>query len=88
MMPMNITPTFFRLSSVPIGGLQDGDFESGNLPKPDLANLDVYLDAGARVNHEEIEVQTLGDYADWWRQRLAQRHAIRPVPPDNRLAAL
>jgi arabinogalactan endo-1,4-beta-galactosidase len=31
MMPMNITPTFFRLSAVPIGGLQDGDFESGNL---------------------------------------------------------
>ncbi len=31
MMPMNTTSTFFRLSAVPIGGLQDGDFESGNL---------------------------------------------------------
>ena len=31
MMSMNTTPTFFRLSAFPIGGLQDGDFESGNL---------------------------------------------------------
>ena len=31
MMPMNTAPTFFRLSAFPIGGLQDGDFESGNL---------------------------------------------------------
>jgi arabinogalactan endo-1,4-beta-galactosidase len=31
MMPINSTPTFFRLSAGSIGGLQDGDFESGNL---------------------------------------------------------
>ena len=31
MMPMNTAPTFFRLSAFPVGGLQDGDFESGNL---------------------------------------------------------
>ena len=31
MMPMNTVPTFFRLSAFPTGGLQDGDFESGNL---------------------------------------------------------
>ena len=30
-LPMNATSTFYRLSAVPIGGLQDGDFESGNL---------------------------------------------------------
>lgn len=63
-----------------------GDFESGNLPKPDLTNLDVYLETGGRVNHEEIEVQTMDNYLDWWRQRLAQRHALRPIPADKRLA--
>jgi arabinogalactan endo-1,4-beta-galactosidase len=31
MMPMNTVLTFFRLSAFSIGGLQDGDFESGNL---------------------------------------------------------
>ena len=30
-LPMNSAPTFFRLSAFPVGGLQDGDFESGNL---------------------------------------------------------
>lgn len=30
-MPVNTTSTFFRLSAFPIGGLQDGDFESGSL---------------------------------------------------------
>jgi predicted O-linked N-acetylglucosamine transferase (SPINDLY family) len=61
------------------------DFDSGNLPRPDLTNLDVYLDVGSRVNHDEIEVQTLNNYHDWWRQNLAQRHALRPIPNDNRL---
>jgi len=31
MMTMNTTSTFFRLSAMPVGGLQDGDFESGSL---------------------------------------------------------
>ncbi|MFZ0826333.1 MAG: glycosyl hydrolase 53 family protein [Verrucomicrobiia bacterium] len=31
MITMNTTSTFFRLSAAPIGGLLDGDFESGNL---------------------------------------------------------
>jgi arabinogalactan endo-1,4-beta-galactosidase len=30
-MPMNAASAFFRLSALPVGGLQDGDFESGNL---------------------------------------------------------
>jgi len=29
-LPMNSTASFFELSAFPIGGLQDGDFESGN----------------------------------------------------------
>ena len=29
--PTSATSTFFRLATVPVGGLQDGDFESGNL---------------------------------------------------------
>jgi arabinogalactan endo-1,4-beta-galactosidase len=29
--PMNVSTTFYRLATFPVGGLQDGDFESGNL---------------------------------------------------------
>ena len=61
------------------------EYERGELPQPELANLDVYLEVGSQVNHEEIEVQTIQDYHAWWRERLAQRHQFRPILPDHRL---
>jgi len=61
------------------------EFENGNLPRPDLTNLDVYLEVGSRANYEEIEVQTIPDYHGWWLEKLANRHRLRPVNPDRRL---
>ncbi len=61
------------------------NFENGQLPRPDLSSLDVYLEVGIQVNHEEIEVQTIEDYHGWWRERLTQRHQFRPICPDRRL---
>jgi predicted O-linked N-acetylglucosamine transferase (SPINDLY family) len=61
------------------------DFEQGKLPKPDLTNLDVYFEVGCTINHEEIEVQTLHDYRNWWTEQLAERHKFRPIPADHRL---
>jgi predicted O-linked N-acetylglucosamine transferase (SPINDLY family) len=60
-------------------------FESETLPRPDLANLDIYLEVGDAVDHEQIEVGTMDDYRGWWRNRLSQRHAVRPIRPDRRL---
>lgn len=60
------------------------DFEQNQLPKPDLNNLDIYLDVGSQVNHEELEVQTLPDYGKWWTEMLAERHKYRPIAPDKR----
>jgi predicted O-linked N-acetylglucosamine transferase (SPINDLY family) len=60
-------------------------FERGELPRPDLANLDVYLEVGSQVNHEELEIQTVVDYHGWWREMLAGRHGFRPMEPDRRL---
>jgi hypothetical protein len=60
-------------------------FEAGTLPRPDLANLDVYLEVGEAVDHEEIEVGAIADYRGWWTTRLSQRHAVRPIGPDRRL---
>ena len=57
----------------------------GELPRPDLANLDVYLEVGSQVNHDEIEVQTLNDYHGWWLDKLARRHQFRPIDLDRRL---
>jgi len=60
-------------------------FQKGELPQPDLVNLDAYLEVGCQPNHEELEVQTLKDYEGWWRENLARRHQFRPIPPDHRL---
>jgi hypothetical protein len=59
--------------------------EGGTLPRPDLTNLEVYLEVAEGVDHEAIEVGGIEDYRGWWVTRLAKRHAVRPIPPDRRL---
>lgn len=63
------------------------EFEQGKMPRPNLSNLDVYLEVGCQVMHDEIEVQTISDYQGWWREKLAERHKFRPIDPDRRLTA-
>jgi hypothetical protein len=60
-------------------------FAGGDLPRPDLRNLEAYLEVGNEVNHDEVEVQAIHDYHTWWRDRLARRHRFRPIPRDDRL---
>ena len=57
------------------------------MPQPDLGNLEVYLELGEAADHEANDVAQIADYRGWWMGRLAQRHAIRPIPPDRRLWA-
>ena len=61
------------------------DFEHGVLPRPDLSNLDVYLEVGSEVQHEQVEVQSIADYRGWWTEMLEERHRFRPIDPDRRL---
>jgi predicted O-linked N-acetylglucosamine transferase (SPINDLY family) len=61
------------------------DFEHGVLPRPDLSNLDVYLEVGSEVQHEQVEVQSIADYRGWWTEMLKERHRFRPIDPDRRL---
>jgi len=58
--------------------------QKGELPRPDLANLETYLEVGCQAQQDELEVQTLKDYPGWWRENLARRHQFRPIPPDRR----
>jgi hypothetical protein len=60
-------------------------FKAGTLPRPDLANLETYLEVGETVDHEAIEVGAIEDYRGWWITRLAQRHAVRSIRSDRRL---
>ena len=61
-------------------------FAAKALPRPDLANLDVYLEVGSQFDHEGSEVQGIKDYHGWWAERLARRNRLRPIPRDRRLA--
>ncbi len=61
------------------------EHHEGTSPRPDLANLDAYLEVGCQADHEALEVQTLRDYQQWWVDRLARRHAFRPLGADGRL---
>jgi len=60
-------------------------FVKRDLPRPDLANLDVYLEVGSQVKHDEIEVQTIKNYHEWWREKLLARDRCRPIETDRRL---
>jgi len=61
------------------------DFEQDRLPQPDLSNLETYLEVGCSADHETTEVQSRSEYLGWWREQLSQRHALRPIPADNRI---
>ncbi len=63
------------------------DCLEGRLPRPDLANLDVYLETAGQVDHEAMEVQGVADYRGWWTDQLARRHRLRPIPRDARLVS-
>jgi predicted O-linked N-acetylglucosamine transferase (SPINDLY family) len=74
-------------------GLEDlyaamwADHRDGRMPRPDLTNLDAYLEVALGTDPETLEVQTLQDYEGWWRANLARRHRFRPLGPDRRLVA-
>lgn len=61
------------------------DYQQGRLPRPDLTNLDVYLEVGIEDDHEAVEVQTIKDYHAWYKAKLARRHQVLPIGPDRRL---
>jgi predicted O-linked N-acetylglucosamine transferase (SPINDLY family) len=61
------------------------DYETGHLPRPDLRNLDVYLDLGVAAGQDPADFVAEDTYNALWRQRLEQRHALRDIAPDDRL---
>lgn len=55
------------------------------LPRPDLRNLDIYLDVASKRRLDAIEMQTLSDYQGFWLEKLALRHRYRSIGTDARL---
>lgn len=61
------------------------EYRAGRLPRPNLANLDAYLDIGAGIDHDALEIGAASDYHGIYRAALAARHRDMPMQADGRL---
>jgi predicted O-linked N-acetylglucosamine transferase (SPINDLY family) len=61
------------------------DFRGGRLPIPDLRNIDLYREIGMSQDFENIELFDDSAYRALYRDRIAARSDLYPVPPDCRL---
>lgn len=61
------------------------DFTSGNLPRPNLANLDVYSDIGVELDKDDVELMLVPDYNGLYEQKLAEQDSYAYLPHDVRL---
>jgi predicted O-linked N-acetylglucosamine transferase (SPINDLY family) len=61
------------------------DYASGNLPVPDLTNLEIYHEIGCDLDHEGAEMLTVNDYNALYLRKLAVRHGLYPIRSDDRL---
>ena len=61
------------------------DHQKARLPRPDLSNLDSYLEAGIDHDHENHELLALADYHGLYKAKLARLHLARPMHADERI---
>lgn len=61
------------------------DYISGNLPQPNLNNLESYFEIGVAQDHETREMGAVTDYNGFYQAHLARRHYHHPIPADGRL---
>lgn len=61
------------------------DLINGELPAPDLTNLEIYHDIGTALDLEAIDQLNNEDYHDLYKQKLIERDNFYPLRPDGRL---
>jgi predicted O-linked N-acetylglucosamine transferase (SPINDLY family) len=61
------------------------EFKHGDLPVPDLRNLDIYHDIGAGLDLENIETLTDDAYLSLYREKLAEWNSHYPIASDDRM---
>jgi hypothetical protein len=61
------------------------DLEKGQLPVPDLRNLEAYHEVAIEQDLETIELLSDDAYHAQYRAKLAIRHGLFPLPADGRL---
>jgi predicted O-linked N-acetylglucosamine transferase (SPINDLY family) len=61
------------------------EFARGELPRPNLTNLDIYYEIGREHDLANIELLSDDAYRSLYQDRLAERHLVYPLDPDGRL---
>jgi hypothetical protein len=61
------------------------DYTQNNLPRPDLANLDIYHEIGISLDYEAVDSMSNEDYRALYLERLSRLHATYPIRADSRL---
>jgi len=61
------------------------DFENGELPRPDLRNLEIYHEIGLEFDLEKVELLSDADYRALYERKLADWDAAYPIEPDARM---
>jgi predicted O-linked N-acetylglucosamine transferase (SPINDLY family) len=61
------------------------DFTHGDLPVPDLRNLDIYHEIGAGLDLENIENLSDEAFRALYQEKLAEWNSVYPIQPDDRL---
>jgi predicted O-linked N-acetylglucosamine transferase (SPINDLY family) len=61
------------------------DFETGNLPVPDLTNLDIYHEIGMELDLENVESMSDEAWQATYRDALSLRNDFSPLKTDTRM---
>jgi hypothetical protein len=61
------------------------EYQRGELPKPNLRNLDVYHDIAVELEVENMDALSDEQYEELYLEKLAERHASYPIEPDVRM---
>jgi predicted O-linked N-acetylglucosamine transferase (SPINDLY family) len=78
------TPALVRDLEVLYWQMYD-DFASGNLPVPELTNLELYHEIGMELDLEHVELMNDDAWRGAYRDALGLRDAFSPLPADSRL---
>jgi predicted O-linked N-acetylglucosamine transferase (SPINDLY family) len=63
------------------------EYTAGKMPRPDLANLDVYNDIGIALDKDGVDMLTVPNYLDLYRDALKAKNEFSYLRPDSRLWA-
>ena len=61
------------------------DFMNDRVPRPNLANLEIYNDIGVELDQDDVEILVVADYEERYRQKLAKKSEYLHICQDVRL---